>query len=226
MKKTVVILLLLMGFSAFAQDKKIDIYSSLSTEMIFSFANIDNQGSGEGNIIRWAPVINPQWMINFDMNRTFGLFSGLAVRNVGFIYENPADSNGAKYKYRTYNLGIPVGIKLGKLNNFLFFGGYEIEFPFVYKEKKFVNENKEEKNVNWFSGKVEPVQHSLMAGIQFPFGATLKFKYYLSNFHKQSYHYTSNGQQVYPYKDLNANVFYFSLAWNVFTGLKDYIPGK
>jgi hypothetical protein len=189
--------------------------------MIFSFATIDNQGYDQGNIMRWAPVINPQSMVNIDFGKYFGLYTGLAIRNVGFIYDNPIDN--IKYKFRTYNLGIPVGFKIGKLNKMFLFAGYEVEFPFVYKEKKFVNEEKVDKDVIWFSNRVEPVQSSLMAGIQFPYGATIKFKYYLTNFHNRDYTVTSNEEPYKPY-DFKSNIWYFSLAWNVFTNWKDYSP--
>ena len=224
MKKIFLFILLLATLETMAQEKKpIRPYTSFSLEMIFSFAKLDNQGSEEGNIMRWAPWINPQWMVNFDVSKHFGLFTGAAIRNVGFIYEMPNDPNNAKYKYRTYNFGIPVGFKVGQLDGFMFFGGYEIEFPFVYKEKKFVNEDKIYKSTIWFSNRVEPVQHSLMAGFQFPHGPTLKFKYYLSNFHNKDYIYKDNGVDTKPY-NFNSNVFYFSIAMNVFTNWRDYVP--
>lgn len=223
MKKLCTILLMISALFGYSQDNK-KFYGSFSTEMIFSFAAIDNHGNTSGNIMRWAPVINPQAMVNYDFNKNFGLFTGLAIRNVGFIYENPLDTlNHAKFKYRTYNLGIPVGFKIGKMGDFLFFGGYEIEFPFVYKEKEFINEDKVNKAVNWFSSKVEPVQHSLLAGVQLPYGATLKFKYYLSNFHKRSYTAINNGVETKPY-DFKSNVFYVSLAWDVFSNWYVYAP--
>ena len=225
MKKVILIALFLVLyiFGASAQDKSTKTYTSFASEMIFSFATIDNQGNDQGNIMRWAPVLNLQGMFNIDFNDYAGVFTGLAVRNVGFIYENPLDINNAKYKYRTYNLGIPVGFKVGKLDKFLFFGGYEIEFPFVYKEKVFINEDKEDKDVIWFSDRVEPVQHSLLAGIQFPYGPTLKFKYYLSNFHNRDYIAMVDGIETKPY-DFKSNIFYFSLAWNLFTNWKEYEP--
>lgn len=203
--------------------KGTNTYWSFSTEMIFSFAKIDNQGNENGNVMRWAPWFNPQAMVNFDFGKNFGLFTGVAVRNVGFIYDNPYDSNNTKFKYRTYNLGIPIGFKLGRMSYFHFFGGYEIEFPFVYKEKQFVNEVKTVKDIIWFSGRVEPVQQSLMAGIQFPYGAALKFKYYLTNFFNKDYAVKVDGQNTYPY-NFNANVFYFSLSWNLFTNWHAYDP--
>jgi hypothetical protein len=226
MKKYTFIFIFLVAFGAQAQDKT-KIYGSFASEMIFSFATIDNQGYDQGNIMRWAPVINLQGMANFDFNNIFGVFTGAAVRNVGFIYELPQalDSNKTKYKYRTYNLGIPVGFKIGKLDKFLFFGGYEIEFPFAYKEKRFVNEEQEEKDVIWFSDRVETVQHSLLAGIQFPYGAVLKFKYYLSNFHNRDYVAMVDGQETKPY-DFKSNIFYFSISWNLFTNWKEYEPNN
>ncbi|MCU0371159.1 MAG: hypothetical protein MUC31_07070 [Bacteroidales bacterium] len=224
MKKFTLTIILLYAFGSFAQDNT-KVYGSFASEMIFSFASIENQDYDQGNIMRWAPVLNLQGMANFDFNEYFGLFTGAAVRNVGFIYEWPQalDSNKTKYKYRTYNFGVPVGFKVGKLDKFLFFGGYEIEFPFVYKEKRFVNEEKEEKDVIWFSSRVEPVQHSLLAGIQFPYGAVLKFKYYLTNFHNRDYVAMVDGVEKKPY-DFKSNIFYFSICWNLFTNWKEYEP--
>lgn len=222
MRKATFVLFLMIALGATAQEKK-EPYVSFSTEMIFSFATIDNLGNSEGNVMRWAPAFNPQTMLNYDLNNSFGLFTGMAVRNVGYIYENPFDPNNSKFKYRTYNLGIPVGFKVGQMDNFMFFGGYEIEFPFVYKEKLFVNDSKEDKDVIWFSDRVEPVQHSVMAGIQFPYGATLKFKYYLTNFHNRDYVAMVDGIQTKPY-DFASNIFYFSLSWYLFTNWEESYP--
>ncbi len=222
MKKTTLLFVALFSILLTARAQETRIYWSFSNEMIFSFAEIDNQGYDQGNILRFT-FFNPQTMANFDFGDHFGLFSGAAIRNVGFIYDNPLDGN--RYKYRTYNFGIPVGFKVGKLNDFVFFGGYEIEFPFVYKEKLFVNEVKEDKFTVWFSDRVEPVQHSVLAGIQFPYGPTLKFKYYFSNFHNRDYVATVDGADILPY-DFKANVFYISLAFNIFTNWKEYEPGN
>lgn len=215
MKKLAIIFVLFLTLQAVAQED-VKTYWSGSAEMIFSWATIDNQGNSSGNIMRWAPVINLQGMLNHDFNNTIGLFTGLAVRNVGFIYEDPFDINKTKFKYRTYNIGIPFGFKVGKLDKALFFAGYEIEIPFVYKEKQFVNDAKDSKDVIWFSDRVEIFQQAVMVGVQLPYGATLKFKYYLSNFHNRDYIALIDGVETKPY-DFESNVFYFSIAWNVFT---------
>ena len=227
MKIFTIAFLLLITIGAKAQDNT-KVYGSFASEMIFSFATIENTDSSgqvydQGNIMRWAPVLNVQGMLNIDFHNTFGLFTGGAIRNVGFIYENPLDENNTKFKFRTYNFGIPVGIKIGKLDKFCLFGGYEIEFPFAYKEKHFVNEEKVVKEVIWFTDRVEPVQHSLLGGIQFPYGAVLKFKYYLTNFHNRDYIAMVDGVETKPY-DFKSNIFYFSICWNLFTNWKEYDP--
>lgn len=219
MKKITIVLLLLTALNVAAQEEK-QSYYSFSSEMIFSFASIDNQGNTDGNIMRWSPVINLQSMYNYDLSEKFGLFAGTAVRNVGFIYEDPLDVNNTKFKFRTYNFGIPIGIKLGKMNNTLFFAGYEIEFPFVYKEKHFVNEDKVKNDTYWFSDKVETVQQSVMAGVQLPYGAALKFKYYFTNFHDRDYVALVDGVETKPY-DFKSNVFYVSVSWNLFRNWED-----
>ncbi len=221
MKKITVLTLLLMLSGIFtARSQKTRIYPSLATEIIFSSAAIDNNGYDQGNVLRWSPVINVQNMWNFDFGNTFGLYTGWDVRNVGFIYKNPLESN-VKYKYRTYNFGIPVGFKLGNLKKLFVFGGYEIEFPFNYKEKKFTDDNKDKFNV-WFSKRVEPIQQSLMFGIQFPYGADLKLKYYLSNFHNRNFTEMVDGFEIKPYENLKSNLFYVSLSWFLFTNWKGH----
>lgn len=216
--------ILLAGTGAIAQDAK-KVYTTTSGELIFSFASITDNGSEEGSILRFSPVVNVQNWVNIDKSDHFGLFTGLSVRNVGFIYDVP-DNSPVKYdypdetnvrkKFRTYNLGIPVGIKFGNLNDKFMFVGYELEIPVHYKEKTFINEDKENKDNIWFSSRVNTFNHSLMAGVQLPYGATLKFKYYLTNFFNKNYT-ASNGQSgsIKPYENVDVNVFYFSLSFGL-----------
>jgi len=198
-----------MGTVGFAQDNK-KVYTTTSGELIFSFANINYKGDETGSILRFSPVVNIQNWINVDKSENFGWFSGLSVRNVGFIYE-PPDQAGIKKKYRTYNIGIPIGIKVGNLSDKFLFAGYELEIPVHFKEKTFENEDKT-KNGVWFSNQVTTFNHSLMAGVQLPYGATLKFKYYLSNFFNKDYT-RSDGSK--PYAGSDYNVFYFSLSFGL-----------
>ncbi len=45
--------------------------------MIFSFATINDNGSANGNIIRWSPVFNAQFYGNYDVTNNFGLLFGV-----------------------------------------------------------------------------------------------------------------------------------------------------
>ena len=215
MKKQIATLaLFIMAIStAFGQKT----YFTSGGEMIFSFASIDD-GSSESSTIRWAPVLNFQTMLNADMSPNFGLFTGLAVRNVGYIYDHYQDPSGTYYKkkFRSYNLGLPLGIKIGNLDKFFIYGGYEIEFPFAYKEKTFDGGDKIDKITGWFSKRQNLFQHGFLVGIQLPYGSNIKFKYYLSEFHNQDFTDSSGNK---PYAGLNSNIFYISFSSYLFKNL-------
>lgn len=214
MRTLAVLLFVFTSLITLGQDKK-KVYTTSSGEMIFSFASIAANGNEEGSVLRFSPVINIQNWVNFDKADNFGFFTGLSVRNVGVIFDVPGQPN-TRVKARTYNVGVPVGVKLGNLDGLFFFAGYELELPLNYKEKIFVNEEKQEKRNIWFSNRVPTINHSLMAGVQMPFGATLKFKYYLTNFYNKNY--TENdgqGNIIKPYENLDVNVFYVSLSFGL-----------
>lgn len=195
-------------------DQSDRFYFTSGGEFIFSFADVEYRGNDDGSILRFAPILNIQSYFNYDPNDYLGFFAGFAVRNVGFIYDLP-DSDIRK-KYRTYNFGIPVGLKLGRMNRTFLYGGYELELPFHYKEKTFVDGDKEDKFTVWFGNRTAPVMNSIFVGIQFPYAANLKFKYYLTGFFNQDFRTTdANGQTVFPYADIQANVFYIALSFNI-----------
>jgi hypothetical protein len=162
-------------------------------------------------------------MLNKDFNKSFGAFTGLALRNVGYItsdYKDPSNDLSYKKKFRSYNLGIPIGLKVGNLDKTFFYGGYEIEFAIAYKEKTYEDGDKTDKITGWFSSRQEVFQHGFLAGIQFPYGANLKFKYYLSEFHNRDY---VNNAGIKPYGELKSNIYYFSLCFFLFRDLDFYI---
>jgi len=216
-KITAVILVLMMGcFTLNAQNKK--VYTTSGGEMIFSFASISNNGSESGNVLRWSPFWNFQNLVNLDKGNAFGIFSGLNLRNVGFIYNIP--NTNIKKKFRNYTVGIPVGIKIGQMDNMFVYGGYEIEFPVNYKKKTFTDERKTDKFNVWFSKRVPSVYHTVMLGINLPYGTNLKFKYYLTGFFNKDFKETNDGVETRPYESLEANVFYFSLSFDLFKNKK------
>ncbi|MBT3174768.1 MAG: hypothetical protein HN336_07940 [Lentimicrobiaceae bacterium] len=210
MKRIFLVTAFVIFTSIIAVSQNDNFYTTTGGEMIFSFATIEDNGSDNGNVMRWSPFFNVQTHGNYDVNKNLGFIFGLGIRNVGFIYNEPGSST--KKKFRNYNLAIPVGVKLGNLNKVFFYGGYEIEFPFNYKEKTYIDEQKTKFNV-WFSKRVPSYYNTVFVGVQFPYGLSLKFKYYLSEFFNQGYT-ESDGTQ--PYKGLKANVFYFSITSSLF----------
>ena len=206
--------------SAFGQSKA---YYSVSGEMIFSFADMTDQGQEANSLMRWTPLFNIQSFVNSNISEHFGIFSGLAIRNVGYIYDAYQDPDPLtdiiyKKKFRTYNLGIPVGFKVGNLSNLYFYGGYEIEFPFHYRERTFDGGDRIGVITGWFSNRTEKIQHGLLAGIQFPKSLNLKFKYYFSEFHNQAF---TDNRGTRPYEGLKSNIFYFSLSYAMFRNVKE-----
>lgn len=208
LKLILIIPAIFLASGSFAQNG--DTYVTTGGEWIFSFGGSDNDGA-----LRFSPVVNFQINVNKDINEKFGVYSGLAMRNVGFIWDDP-DNAEIRKKFRTYNIGIPVGLKVGDTNGMMLFGGYELEIPFNYKEKTFVNEKKEDKFNVYFSDRVPSLYHALFAGVQFYSGISLKFKYYMTNFHNKSYKEVVNGVEEMPYQNLDSNVFYLSLNFSLF----------
>jgi hypothetical protein len=225
MKKLVLLLFITAGI-VFQTKSQVRVYASGGPEIIFSVAEIDDPVRNGYNILRFAPWLNLQVNGNIDFGRNFGLTFGGAIRNVGFIYQYNDTAVGSnlviKKKYRNYVFALPVGFKVGVMNSWLFYGGYEIEFPFAYKEKTFVN-NTKTKFVEWFTGRVPTYYNSVYVGVQFPYGFSLKFKYYLSEFHNQDY-VASDGTQ--PYLGLKSNIWYFSLNFGIFRNTKAYYDEK
>ncbi|NLR93019.1 MULTISPECIES: hypothetical protein [Flammeovirga] len=228
-------LVFLFGLNANAQDakknKKSDLYVTGGLEIIFS-GNTGLKMAGQeinSGVMRFAPVINWQTIFNADFGNRFGLFSGIGIRNVGMIFDVPTDhvednvDGPVRKKVRSYNLGIPVGFKVGNLHGFFLYAGYEFEIPVQYKEKTFVSERKTDKFSVWFTDRVN-YQHSLMVGLQFPYGTNLKFKYYLNDYFNSSW---GDNQSKMKGTDLNynqitGNVFYVSLNFSLFRNTKFY----
>jgi hypothetical protein len=207
-----------VGVTGFSQSR---FYNTYGAEMLISGANIEDHGNEASAVIRFAPVINIQSNINKDLSERFGIYGGLALRNVGYAYDDYKDPDSEfidQKKFRSYNIGIPFGIKYGNLAKFYVFAGYEIELPFAYKEKTYRDEVKINKTIVWFSNRQQRIQHGFMVGAQLASGANITFKYYLSEFHNQDY-VDADGYK--PYEELKSNIFYLSVGYMLFRELED-----
>jgi hypothetical protein len=68
-------------------EAKIKPYMTTGGEVIFSLAHLSIDQSEQGTPLRFSPVFNAQMWIHVDKNEHFGFFSGMTLRNVGFIYD-------------------------------------------------------------------------------------------------------------------------------------------
>ncbi len=211
MKKLVLLFLLTLGIQGISTAQTSpEKYILSGGELIFSFAD---QNTGADNILRFSAFFHAQSWRVYDYGQ-FSLFHGLSIRNVGFIIDDNASNT--RVKYRTYNLGVPVGAIFDLTPGTAIYAGYELELPFNFKQKTFINEKKEDKFNSWFSDRTPTLAHGIFVGFQFARGANVKFKYYLNNFFNKDYREVIDGIDTRPYANADVNVFYFALTFNLF----------
>ena len=189
---------------------------------IFSTATINkttpaSPGTGTASttnslgILRFSYFINIGVTFNFNPSRHFGFFTGVDLKNLGFI----EDPNGVKIKHRTYNLGVPLGIKIGNMARkgaYIFLGG-GVDAPVNYREKSFViREQKITKFNEWFSDRTPQVMPYAFAGLVIRRGISLKVQYYLNNFLNPDF--TKNGYKPYEGYDVHPILFTLGITAN------------
>jgi hypothetical protein len=224
MKKIIMILTLcLLFYSIEAQQKH--IYHSSGSEIILSGADIRFNGKDVSNNMRFTLFFHTQQQLNFDLTDNIGFYTGFAIRNVGLIMEDyyqnvgydvdnthPDYNKNTKIKHRSYSLGFPLALKVGSFDkNYFVYAGGEYEWMFHYKQKKFIDGTKS-KFTEWTSDRVNPWIPSLFAGIQFPGGFNLKFKYYMDDFLNKNFTGQDFGEDVDYSQFETSGIWYISLA--------------
>ena len=177
---------------------------------IFSSAVFEKPGDNQHLLptVRFS-MINFGYDFNYDFDAHFGFFTGLGIKNLGFI-EKVADST---IKRRVYTIGIPIGFKLGNLaKRHYIFGGGGIDAPFNYREKGFVRRNDKAKFSEWFSDRTPDFMPYLFAGFSCGGGTTFKLQYYPGNFFNTEYNETSDGVITYPYRGYSAHIVCITLG--------------
>jgi hypothetical protein len=209
---TLTCLACLLAFTGFSQT-----YTTSDGQMIFSWAQVTENGEDIEGPLRWSPFFNFGTNIHFDLGKSVGLYSGLNVKNIGFI----ANTSTGKNVHRVYSLGIPASIKLGRLDKQFIYGGYEIEFPFHYRNKSWEGDDRSgdrDTYGEWFSDATPSMMNAVFLGLQFYKGTNIKFKYYLDNFLNPDW--TRDGVQ--PNQGIEAQVFSISLVSSLLRGKKFY----
>jgi len=207
MKKMLLICALFFALSETWSQK---IYSLSSGEMIFSWADVKYQNDDIPVNLRFSMFFHWGQYWHVDVTNNIGLYSGFAIRNVGYI----TDQSNYKMKRRSYTIGVPIVLKIGAFSeNFYVFGGGEYELLFHYKQKLFTDGEKR-KFSEFFSDRTKRFIPSLFTGIQFPKGINIKFKYYLDNFLNDDFIGNDFGDLV-NYSDYKqTQMYYISLSFN------------
>jgi len=172
--------------------------------------------------IRFSYVINLGVTFNYNFGSHFGMYTGIDLKNVGFIEKY---DDGVTGKYRTYNLGAPLGIKVGNLRRkgtYLFLGG-GLDVPVNYKQKVFTNRSNKQKFNEWFSDRTPAVMPYVFIGAKFKNNCTLKFQYYTNNFLNPDFS-TGTAQ---PYAGYNVHLLLFSIGYDMhYTKHKDMVKSS
>jgi hypothetical protein len=186
-----------------------EVYTISGGEIIFQSALIEKAYNDVNTNLRFTVGIHFGEYVHLDLGKHIGFFSGIGLRNVGFITEE----EDIRIKYRTYNLGIPLALKLGSFNkNIYVFGGAEYEWMVNFKQKTFKDDGKF-KYSSWFSKRTPSFIPSVFGGFQFPGGIQIKMKYYLENFLNHKF---NGGDDYNDYTALNkTQVWYFSISFFV-----------
>ena len=220
MKKS--ILALIIGFTICPMQGLLsqDVYSVSSGELLFQFSDTEFNGLPVQEQLRFTifPHFGQYW--HLDIGNSIGLYTGVALRNVGFIYDEEVPLQ--KTIRRSLNLGVPLVIKLGSFkHHFFIFGGVEYELLFHYKAKRWYSNEREGEKISdseWFSDKTNRFVPAAVAGIQFPGGINVKFKYYLDDFLNLDYYGRDLHEDNVSFASYTKhNMFYFSVSWQLRT---------
>jgi hypothetical protein len=234
MKKHVTPLLLALSLTAFSaattnaqlgMGKKTPIKKAyLSTGLdgyLLSTSIMESRGNeSELTTPRFTAFFHFGVNINFDFSKNVGVYTGVNVKNIGFIekYNNP-DST---VKRRTYTFGVPFGLKLGNIThgNYLILGG-GVDFPFNYKEKGFIKRSDKTKFNEWFSSRTPAVLPYVFVGAHVRPGVAMKIQYYPTNFLNTNYETTINGQIVRPYQSYDVKLLMLTFGFDISYRPKD-----
>jgi hypothetical protein len=196
-----------------------EVYMVSGGEIIFQSSRVQQDGHDINTNLRFSLFFHVGEYLHMDFGDHIGVFSGIGLRNVGFI----TDEGPVKIKYRTYNLGVPVALKLGSFNqNLYIFGGAEYEYMVHFKQKVFENGTKT-KYSRWFSNRTPDFIPSAFIGFQFPAGIQLKFRYYLNDYLNKKF--IGNGIYDDYSRFGKIQVWYISVSFQIHNSkLRNYNP--
>jgi len=183
------------------------IHHDAGTPEVNGIANTNINTLG---IIRFTYAVNLGVTFNFNFSPHVGMFTGLDIKNIGYIEQ----SNGYTLKRRTYNVGVPLGFKFGNMadNKCKVFLGGGIEAPINYNEKFFHDRDNKKRINEWFSDRTPQLMPYAFLGASFNHGISTKVQYYPNNFLNQNF---KDDQGNMPNQGTVVNLIMFSIGFNM-----------
>ena len=188
---------------------------------MFSTATIKKESGGiEKNTtgtLRFNMFTNIGFTFNFNTSRHFGIYTGVDLKNIGFIEK----TDSFTIKRRVYSLGVPLAIRIGKMTypewHILIGGG--IDIPFNYREKEYKERPHKTTFSEWFSERTPQVLPYVFIGTKLTSGISLKAQYYPGNFLDPGY----TKDNVKPYAGYNVHLILLTIGFHLnFTDMKDF----
>ncbi|HPT14307.1 MAG TPA: hypothetical protein PK796_05910 [Bacteroidales bacterium] len=177
-------------------------------ENIFSWGNAGDPGLKADNVVRFSAFLNQQLQYHVDFGDHAGVYTGLGIRNIGFIHQF---GDTLKIKQRVYALGVPLAFKIGNMAKGLYLAfGPEIELFFHFKEKTFLHGQKF-KDSEWFSSRTDLIHPSLFAELGLGHGIYLRYRYYLTDFLRKKDVVFPGNIQI-PYNNSPSQLMYISIG--------------
>lgn len=219
MKK--LLLVACIGLLSLATSAQVKTYNTSGSDFILGYGLLDD--TLNPNVVpRLSLWFHYNQTFHFDVAKHFGFFIGYGFSNLGFIAQYN-DSLETTKKYRTYNIGVPMGFKFGDFSDnkpMFFFAGAAADVPFHFKEKTFYGKDKHHKYGEWFSQRVNLFQPSFFVGVTLPNKSSIKVQYYFMDFINSGFTDNANGIAFKPYGNLlHSNLITLSYGTS-FTGLK------
>ena len=155
--------------------------------------------------VRFSGFINIGAQFNYNFSDLCGLYTGIDIKNIGF---DDYRYNDSTVKRRSYNVGIPLGFKIGNMNDKKGYGliGGGIDKPINYKQKQYlVRSDKTIRFSEWFSNATPQFMPYVFIGGA-THGAVFKLQYYPGNFLNPGYRMSNGYQTNYGY-DVHVLVF-------------------
>lgn len=168
------LLLFLCSSTIFAQ-KIVGYRNSTSyCPMEISLAN----SASMTHIPRFAPFWNVEQRSYYGWGKgTLGIFGSAVSHNLGVITKV---NDSIHFKNRAYTTGVLGALRIGFEKGAIFAGG-GVDFPVLYKSKKFLNGIKEEKERAYFSKEANWILPNVFVGVDVRF-MEVKAQYYPTNF--------------------------------------------